>query len=48
MDPVYLTEPLVRTSDWVLNTGLQVRCLVLGEPFLSLFANFGELAKIAE
>jgi hypothetical protein len=24
MDPVYLTEPLVRTSDWVLDTGLQL------------------------
>jgi hypothetical protein len=23
-DPVYLTEPLVRTSDWVLDTGLQL------------------------
>lgn len=24
MDPVYLTEPLVRTSDWVLDPGLQL------------------------
>ena len=24
LDPVYLTEPLVRTSDWVLDTGLQL------------------------
>jgi hypothetical protein len=24
IDPVYLTEPLVRTSDWVLDTGLQL------------------------
>jgi hypothetical protein len=23
-DPVYLTEPLVRTSDWVLDPGLQL------------------------
>lgn len=23
-DPVYLTEPLVRTSDWVLDSGLQI------------------------
>ncbi len=24
MDPVYLTEPLVRTSDWVLDAGAAV------------------------
>ena len=24
IDPVYLTEPLVRTSDWVLDPGLQL------------------------